>query len=169
MMALCASSALGQVPVPNSPIPGNTPYSNSQPAPPPTHEISVKSSPAEDMLMSMAEKAQSYSKTYNTMFQQARTNLDNQNKPLLDEFKKIQAKYQQKIEEETKDIRKKMDDNAAAAMDKFTKETAPLQEQAVSPQTITTLENLIRDEQKLPANAHFDVVIKKWVVPDEKK
>jgi hypothetical protein len=164
---LIAASAVAQI----APAP---PPIQAAPTPPPvqisgpSHVITVKSSPAEDALIAQAKQAESTASTINTLLQQARTELDAKNKPLIDEMKTRSKKWQDKIEAENKDLVSKINANNADAINKFQKETAALQSQAVSPQTLTTLENIVRTEQNLPADAIFDSAKRVWIVPEKK-
>jgi hypothetical protein len=161
---LCTSSAFAQVSQvstgSNSPNIANV--SAAQSPAPPLQEITVKSSPAQDTLVNMAKQQEEVQKVYDNLFQQARSNLDAKNKPLLDEIKARSAKWQVKIDADTKDLRDKLNKNQADAQDAFNKEMAPLAAKGVSPQTITTLEDLVKQEQNLPSTAHFDLKQKKW-------
>jgi exonuclease VII large subunit len=153
-MALCVASALGQV---NQQSSGN----NSPKAG--NGDLVVKSSPAADALVELSEKMKSTQKAYNDLLQQARTNLDTLNKPLIAEMTARAKKWQDKIDAENKDLKAKIDKNTADAQGKFQKETAALTQNSVSPQTLAALEEVVKKEQNLPATAHYDADQKKWV------
>lgn len=169
VLALCAATALGQD-VKQQTFGNNSPVINSaasivvdKDGVTITKDIVVKSSPAEDALVQMANQMDATTKAYNDLLQQARTNLDTKNKPILDEMKAKSKKWQDKIDAETKDLKSKIDANQAEAQAQFQRETAALSAKAISPQTITALEEIIRKEQDLPATAHYDLQQKKWV------
>jgi hypothetical protein len=126
-------------------------------------DLVVASSPAEDTLVDMAKQLEAAKATYNTLLQQARTNLDTKNKPILDEMKTRSKKWQDKIDAENKDLKAQITKNEVDAADQFKKEVASLSGKLVDPKTIATLEDIVKKEQNLPATAHFDVDQKKWV------
>lgn len=159
--ALCASTALAQD-VKQVSTGSNSPNINNA-NPVATQEVTVKSSPAEDTLLALAKQAQETAKTYDVLLQQARSNLDAKNKPILEEIKAKAKKWQDKIDADTKDLKAQMDKNAADAQAKFQQETSGLSSKAVPAQTITALEQIIRKEQNLPDTAHFDLQQYKWV------
>lgn len=160
-LALCAATALGQV---NQQSTGpNSPNINGAGSVVVNHDLVVKSSPAQDALVQMANQMDSTTKAYNDLLQQARTNLDTKNKPILDEMKAKSKKWQDKIDADTKDLKVQLDKNQADAQAQFQRETATLSAKAISPQTINALEEVVRKEQDLPATAHYDLQQKKWV------
>lgn len=132
------------------------------------HDIVVKPSLAEDSLVEKANQMESITKAYNDLLQQARTNLDTKNKPIVDEMKARSKKWQDKIDADTKDLKAQLEKNQADAQAQFQRETAGLTAKAVSPQTMTALEEIVKKEQDLPATAHFDLQQKKWVDPAKK-
>lgn len=168
VVVLCACTAFAQD-IKQVSTGNNSPNVNGSGAPAAVGDVVVKSSPAEDALIKSAQQMDEISKTYNTLLQQARTTLDAQNKPLLDEIKTRSKKWQDKIDADTKDLKTKIDANTVAAQTQFQKETAPLQAKAVSPDTIKALEGVVKEEQNLPAGAHFDLNQKKWVMTPEVK
>lgn len=126
-------------------------------------EIPVKSTPAEETLIKLATQNANAQKAFNDLRQQAITNLDTLNKPILDDMKARSAKWQAKMDAENKDLKAKLDDNTKKANDQLQKETAGLQ--GVAPGTFATLEEVVRQEQNLPPAAKFDQVKKVWTVP----
>lgn len=170
-VVMCAISAFGQD-VKQQSFGNNSPNIANAPVAPvmatTPNDIVVNPSPAEDALVEMAKQMESTTKAYNDLMQQARTSLDVKNKPILDEMKVRAKKWQDKIEAENKDLKAKLDKNQADAIDQFNKEVAGLQSKAVSPQTITALEQVVKKEQNLPETAHFDSQRKVWVDPAKK-
>lgn len=134
--------------------------------------IAVKSSPAEDSLVSMAKQAQDAQKAINDILQQARASLDAKNKPIQDQMKSRAAKYQKqiddlnaKIADANKDLQAQLNVNVSTAQQDFQTKTAALQHDAVSDQTLEALENIVRKEADLPASATFDKTTQQWSVP----
>ncbi len=131
-------------------------------------ELTVKSSPTEDVLVSLAKQGVNTQKVINSLLQQARFNLDQKNKPILEEMKKRSAKWQAKIDADTKDLKDQLDANQKEAAMKFQVEIGALQNQVVSLQTLKILEDIVRKEQGLPDNATFNPETQKWTVPTAK-
>lgn len=174
---LCAATAFGQV---NQTATGNKSANVSQvngnvtvnpsgsASPGAAHELVVKSTPAEDELIVKAKQQDEIAKAFNDYLQQARTGLDQKNKPIIEQMKARAAKWQAKIDSDNKDLQKQLDENRAAAEDGFSKETAVLRAKAVSPDTLKTLEELVKIEQGLPDTATFDMVRRVWTDPGKK-
>lgn len=156
---LCASSALAQD-VKQVSTGNNSPNINGAALP----AVVVKSSPAEDALVKSVDQMESVKKTYDALLQQARTAVDAKNKPIIEEMKARSKKWQDKIDADTKDLREKINKNNADAEAEFQKQTADLSAKVVSPDTIKALEGVVKEEQNLPAGAHFDINQKKWVM-----
>jgi len=136
---------------------------------PPVTEITVKRSPAEDALVSMAKQDADAQKVINDLLQQARYNLDQKNKPILEEIKKRSAKWQAKIDTEIKDLKAQLDANQKEAEAAFQKKVGVLQGQIALPQTLKMLEDIVKKEEGLPDNATFDRLTQKWTVPVAKQ
>lgn len=139
---------------------------------PETTTIAVKSSPAEDSLVSMAKQNTDAQKAINDIFQQAKASLDAKNKPIQDEMKSRSAKYQAeidklnaKIADGNKDLQAQLNANAQAAQQDFQQKTAIFQKEAVSDQTLQVLEGIVRKEADLPASATFDAGTQQWSIP----
>lgn len=159
-MALCAT-ALAQVTQQSSGP--NSPNINGVGSATVTKDLAVRSSPAEDSLVQLSEQMTTTNKALNDLLQQARANLDTKDKPIIDEIKARSKKWQDKIDADTKDLKAQLDKNEADAKAKFQQETAELNSKNVSPQTISALEGVVRQEQNLPATAHYDPQQHKWV------
>lgn len=130
-----------------------------------TKTFSVKSTPAEQALESLAKQSAAAQTAVNAMLEQAKKDLAAKNQPLLDQIKAKAAKWQAKIDADTKDLRAQVDANNKAADAEFQKKVAGLQVQLVDPKTITTLEDVVKKEQGLPADATFDTQTQQWTEP----
>ena len=130
-----------------------------------TTEIAVKSSPTEDALVDVAKKNADTSKVINDLLQQARTALDAKNKPIVDEIKAKSAKWQAKIDEDTKDLQAQLKKNGDTATAEFQQKVGGLQGQVAPLQTLQTLEGIVKKEQGLPDDATFDDQRQVWTVP----
>lgn len=130
-----------------------------------SHSLAVKSTPAEDTLLSLAKQSSSALAAYNAILEQERKQLAAENKPIEDEIRARSAKWQAKIDSDTKDLRAKIDANTKAAEDDFNNKIKPLQSQLVSAQTINTLIEVVKKEQNLPADAVFNIQTQQWTEP----
>lgn len=126
-------------------------------------QITVESSYEEDRLVALAKQTTETQKIINDLFQQARTTLDEKNKPILEEIKQKSAKYQAKIDAETKDLKAKLDDNTRQAQADFQNRLATLQSQITPPQTIKELSDTVKHNQHLPDDAYFDQSRGVWI------
>jgi hypothetical protein len=133
-----------------------------------TKEITVKGSPTEDALVDIAKKNADTTKVVNDLLQQARTALDAKNKPIIDEIKEKSAKWQAKIDADTKDLQAQLKKNSDDATAAFQQKVGTLQGQVVPAQTLQTLEGIVKKEQGLPDNATFDEQKQVWTVPADK-
>jgi len=143
-----------------------------------TTVINVKSSAAQDALVSMAKDSAEAQKAKDDLLAKARKALEDKNKPLIDQMK-VKAKpsqdkidaytkiWQTKIETDTKDIRVVVEKNNKEAEENYKKQVAPLDPKILSPQTLKTLEDIVKKEQSLPADATFDSQKQVWVVPSK--
>lgn len=122
-----------------------------KPAAPATKEITVKSSTTEDALISIYADLDSNRKKQTDALNAARFELDKENKPL-----------QAKIDP----IQKQMTENNQKVGQKYQDTVTPfvtaVQKDAIQ---IEAIQNLVKKEQGLPADATFDVNTGKWVVP----
>src|ERR1035441_6015344 len=84
---------------------------------PKTAEVTVKSTPASDALVEFAKSQSADQKAYNAKLQQARFNLDNNNKTLNEQMQALQKDLQAKLQQDKKykpmldqitDLQKKM-------------------------------------------------------------
>jgi hypothetical protein len=130
-----------------------------------TTDLTVKSSPSQDALVDVAKKNADVSKVINDLLQQARTALDVKNKPVMDAITAKSAKWQVKIDADTKDLKAQLKVNGDAATVEFQQKVGALQNQVAPVQTLQTLENIVKKEQGLPDNATFDEQRQVWTVP----
>lgn len=130
-----------------------------------TTDLTVKSSPSQDALVDVAKKNADTSKVLNDLLMQARTALDAKNKPIVDAITAKSAKWQAKIDADTKDLKAQIKANGDAATAEFQQKVGALQNQVAPVQTLQTLEGIVKKEQGLPDNATFDEQRQVWTVP----
>lgn len=137
--------------------------------------VTVKQSPASDMLVQLAKDHAANSKALELKFQQARAALDQSNKSMQDEIAaankaltddlRQDKKYKGRLEH-IDDLQKKLADNGTAANAAFVKDVGPLQ-QKVSQEAgqLEELEKVVKAENNLPDGATFDLATGKWTEP----
>jgi seryl-tRNA synthetase len=123
------------------------------PKPTPTKEITVQSSTSQDALLVIYKTLDENRTKINTALQQARAELDKENKPIQDKIDPLQKQ----IEANNRTIGQKFQDTTAPFRQNY--QTAAAQIEAVS--------KLVKAENKLPDNATFDTNTGKWTVPDQ--
>jgi hypothetical protein len=136
---LFATTAFAQTPAPK---PTDTPK---------TTEITVQSSVSEDALLSIYKDLKAKKDSLNTVLQQARASLDEKNKPIQAKIDPLQKQIQANNDEASK--------NFQTAVQPFQVDAARDSAQ------IDSIIKIVKQEQKLPDNATFDLNTGKWVVP----
>jgi hypothetical protein len=139
-------------------------------------EVPVGKSTTQEALVRMAKESVEAQKAKDDLLAKARTALETKDKPLVDQIK-VKAKptqdkidayvkvWQAKIDADTKDLRAAVDKNNKEAEAEYQKQVAPFDAKILSPQTLKTLEDIVKKEQLLPDDATFDPVKQVWTIP----
>lgn len=114
-------------------------------------EIQVQKSTAEDALLSIYADYLVSQKKSNDILQQARTELDKENKPTQDKINELQ---------------KAIDANNQKALQKYQSEVSPFNQKVSQGEAqIKALSDVVKKDQKLPDTAYFDLTKGTWLVP----
>ena len=142
---------------------------------PPADPITVKDTPASQSLDKLAKEEADNQKTVNDLFQQARHNLDANQKALQDEIKKQTKDLNDKLAEDKKykpimdkikDLNKQLQDIQGKAQADFQKNAGVLQQKVQSAMyQVEALIPVVRKENGLPETAQYNPQTQKWTVP----
>lgn len=145
-MALCVASAFGQV--------------------------TVKSSPAADALVSAAKDLSTEKKSLDVALQQARSTLDTSQKAIKDQLTALQKDLNDKLKADKKyapdldkmeKLQKQLQDSGNEATNKFNQVGGPISTKVAQDQAlIDGLIPVVRKENGLPDTATFDVETQTW-------